>query len=280
MMDTFKAWDKDKSGYITKDELQEVFSRLGCKITPAEVGKVLKEADANKDTRISYEEFVSWLCRAPHLEHYFKVCEELLKRNMKDVGAMTQKMQKEMASSKNPMATMMKMGVRLDEVQKKCQARIDKELPPIIKKTFAYHDKDSSGALSYDESIIFFSNYVELVGPFLEATAELTTSMMMNMGEVKCDPTKLHKDFAKMFAECKEKHLANIDEYHKAAFAVLDVNKDGQLQESEVIEALLHGHKKNEEFMRALGLLVTPEELMPAAQEVAMELDVEECPMQ
>ena len=113
MLETFKAWDKDGSGSITKEELQEVFTRLGCKISASELGKVLKDADADKDSKISYEEFlgpmshrrtmimtimatksnssddhntqshisylpplagrfVAWLCRAPHLEHYFK----------------------------------------------------------------------------------------------------------------------------------------------------------------------------------------------------------------
>ncbi|OLQ01614.1 Calmodulin-related protein [Symbiodinium microadriaticum] len=265
------TWDKDQSGYITKEELQEVFTRLGCKVSAGDVGKVLKEADADKDSKISYEEFVAWLCRAPHLEHYFKVSEDILRRNMKDVGAMTVKMQKEIEKSKNPMAAMMKMGVQLE-------ARIDKELTPVIKKTFAYHDKDSSGCLSYDESIIFFANYVELVGPFLEATAELSSTQTMQMADVKCNPSKIHEEFKKQFAICKEKHLEKIDEHHKAAFACLDVNKDGKLQESEVLEALLHGHPKNTEFMASLGLLVKPEELMPVAMEVAM--DLEECPMQ
>lgn len=278
MLETFKIWDKDQSGYITKEELQEVFTRLGCKVSAGDVGKVLKEADADKDSKISYEEFVAWLCRAPHLEHYFKVSEDILRRNMKDVGAMTVKMQKEIEKSKNPMAAMMKMGVQLEEVQKKAQARIDKELTPVIKKTFAYHDKDSSGCLSYDESIIFFANYVELVGPFLEATAELSSTQTMQMADVKCNPSKIHEEFKKQFAICKEKHLEKIDEHHKAAFACLDVNKDGKLQESEVLEALLHGHPKNTEFMASLGLLVKPEELMPVAMEVAM--DLEECPMQ
>ena len=31
-----------------QDELQEVFTRLGCKVSASELGKVLKDADANK----------------------------------------------------------------------------------------------------------------------------------------------------------------------------------------------------------------------------------------
>lgn len=33
-----------------QDELQEVFTRLGCKVSASELGKVLKDADANKAT--------------------------------------------------------------------------------------------------------------------------------------------------------------------------------------------------------------------------------------
>lgn len=65
MLETFKAWDKDGSGSISKEELQEVFTRLGCKISASELGKVLKDADVDKDSKISYEEFLG---RTRHLK--------------------------------------------------------------------------------------------------------------------------------------------------------------------------------------------------------------------
>ncbi|CAJ1337451.1 unnamed protein product [Effrenium voratum] len=278
MLETFKTWDKDGSGFISKEELQEVFTRLGCKVSASELGKVLKDADADKDSKISYEEFVAWLCRAPHLEHYFKLTEDIVKRNFKDVANETQKLQKELDKSSDPFSGIMKMGQKLEAIQKKAQARIDKELTPVIKKTFAYHDKDNSGALTYDESIIFFSNYAERLGPFMESTAELATGQMMSMTDIKASPNALHEEFKKKFAPLKQDYQDNMDKKHKAAFECLDVNKDGKLQESEVIEALLPGHPKNEQFMKALGLMVAPETM--GGEGIKVEMDMEECPMQ
>jgi len=280
MLETFKAWDTDKSGCITKDELQEVFTRLGCKVSASELGKVLKDADANKDSKISYEEFVAWLCRAPHLEHYFKLSEDILKRNMKDAMAVQAKMQKEMEKSKNPMAAMMKIGQQLEAVQKKGQERIDKELKPVIQKTFQYHDKDGNGVLSYDESIIFFSNYAERLGPFTKTIAELATTQMMKAADIKVDMSSIQKEFDKEFEKNMTTYTSNIDQRHKAAFATLDVNKDSKLQESEVMEALLHGHPKNKEFMQALGLFVDEGALCGAAPAAKVEMDMEDCNVQ
>merc|ERR1719464_2439825 len=62
----------------------------------------------------------------------------------------------------------------------------------------------------------------------------------------------------KQFDECMEAQMkeyrANQDEYHRAAFEVMDANKDKLLQESEVIACLMHGTPKNQEFIKALGL--------------------------
>lgn len=279
MLETFKAWDTDNSGSITKEELQEVFTRLGCKVSSSELQKVLKDADADKDSKISYEEFVAWLCRAPHLEHYFKLSEDILKRNLKDAMAMQQKMQKEMEKSDNPMATMMKIGAKLEAVQKKGQDRIDKELKPVIQKTFQYHDKDGNGVLSYDESIIFFSNYAERLGPFAKSMAELATTQMMNASEIKVDISSIQKEFDKQFDKCVEGYTSDIDKRHKAAWDALDVNKDGKLQESEIVEALLHGHPKNQQFMAALGLLVD-DKSMNSGPSDKMEMPMEDCQVQ
>jgi len=71
VLDAFNMWDKDASGYISKDELSTVLSALGCSTTEVDLNVMLKEADLDMDGKINYEEMVQWLCRAPHLEQYF-----------------------------------------------------------------------------------------------------------------------------------------------------------------------------------------------------------------
>jgi len=58
----FSKFDTDSSGYITVDNLRQV---LGDSFEGEEVEKLVAEADALKDGRISYAEFVSYLREEP-----------------------------------------------------------------------------------------------------------------------------------------------------------------------------------------------------------------------
>jgi len=62
----FKKFDTDQSGYITKENLREV---LGDVYEGEQVEAFVAEADALKDGRISYEEFVAYLRGDPLGEH-------------------------------------------------------------------------------------------------------------------------------------------------------------------------------------------------------------------
>lgn len=53
--------------------------------------------------------------------------------------------------------------------------------------------------------------------------------------------------------------MKDIDQHHKAAFELLSF-PSGRIQEADLIEALLPGHKKNQQFMEALGLAVVLDE--------------------
>ena len=54
----FKKFDVDDSGYITKENLYDAFTRLGKKnITYSEVEEIIKAHDITNDFQISFEEF-------------------------------------------------------------------------------------------------------------------------------------------------------------------------------------------------------------------------------
>jgi calcium-dependent protein kinase len=59
---TFRNFDKDLSGYITADNLRE---SLGCTFEGESVETLLGEADLLEDGRISFDEFVAFVCGAP-----------------------------------------------------------------------------------------------------------------------------------------------------------------------------------------------------------------------
>ena len=62
LAEAFRVFDKDGNGYIDAKELHKIFADLATNsfrtLTPSEVDQMMKEADANMDGKLSYEEFV------------------------------------------------------------------------------------------------------------------------------------------------------------------------------------------------------------------------------
>ena len=55
----FEEYDRDHSGYVTKDELIEVIqTRTGVTMTLKQTEKIVQETDCDQDGKINYEEFV------------------------------------------------------------------------------------------------------------------------------------------------------------------------------------------------------------------------------
>lgn len=54
----FKVFDMENKGYITQHELRHVMTNLGEKLTDQEVSDMMREADADGDGKINYEDFV------------------------------------------------------------------------------------------------------------------------------------------------------------------------------------------------------------------------------
>jgi calcium-dependent protein kinase len=61
---TFAYFDKDKSGFITREELRKVLrSDDGLNIPEKEIEKLIKEVDFNHDDKIDYNEFLDMMKR-------------------------------------------------------------------------------------------------------------------------------------------------------------------------------------------------------------------------
>eukprot|EP00931_Biecheleriopsis_adriatica_P100784 TRINITY_DN76026_c0_g1_i1.p1 TRINITY_DN76026_c0_g1~~TRINITY_DN76026_c0_g1_i1.p1 ORF type:complete len:347 (-),score=79.92 TRINITY_DN76026_c0_g1_i1:174-1214(-) len=301
MVETFRAWDVNGDGTIALEELREIINKLGIKLSDGEIAKLLKEADLNGDGRVDFQEFWIWLKCPTSCKEYFEVSGHILEQN-KAEGA-------EFYSKYNAIRWdivfqegraglyMEKMSKDIDNWYERTQARISKKLTPIIKNLFAFHDKDGNGVLELDESIMFFSNYAMMLPQYLLPVAEFTIRYQRKFETSRVDFLQVDErgldrvaracisavrdenseiEFLKLrLAEMQQDYLSNIDARHVAAFKVLDVNQDGKLQMDEVVEALLHGTHKNEEFMEALGLYIPPDlraltlEIPKGPQEVA-----------
>lgn len=61
MLEAFQVFDTDGNGSITADELRQIFSNLGEKLTDEEINDMIKEADMDGDGEINYQEFVKMM---------------------------------------------------------------------------------------------------------------------------------------------------------------------------------------------------------------------------
>merc|ERR1712129_543716 len=57
ILETFRAFDKENSGYIVAAELRIVMANLGMKLSVEEVDEMVNLADVEIDGQITYEEF-------------------------------------------------------------------------------------------------------------------------------------------------------------------------------------------------------------------------------
>lgn len=54
MIEAFKFFDKDNSGYITAEELKQVLDSIGQKLSKAEIEEIIRQADVDGDHTINY----------------------------------------------------------------------------------------------------------------------------------------------------------------------------------------------------------------------------------
>lgn len=66
IVDTFRQYDLDGDGTISRDELAQVFTRIDPVFwTSEKIDDLMQTADENGDGEIGYSEFVAWLCNTP-----------------------------------------------------------------------------------------------------------------------------------------------------------------------------------------------------------------------
>jgi calmodulin len=57
----FASFDKDNSGTIDSQELQDILTKIDDKLTPADISAMISEADVDGDGQINYTEFANML---------------------------------------------------------------------------------------------------------------------------------------------------------------------------------------------------------------------------
>ena len=60
VIEAFKTIDKDKNGYLDKDELFIIMSNFGGNLSQNEMDEIYNKVDVNHDGKIDYKEFVDY----------------------------------------------------------------------------------------------------------------------------------------------------------------------------------------------------------------------------
>ncbi|XP_064622011.1 neo-calmodulin-like [Lineus longissimus] len=58
----FEVFDKNGDGFITSEELRNIMTNLGEKLTNEEVDEMIKVADIDEDGKLNYKEFIYLMC--------------------------------------------------------------------------------------------------------------------------------------------------------------------------------------------------------------------------
>merc|ERR1719379_1938607 len=61
MREAFMVFDRDKSGAVSASELKHVMCNLGEQVTNEEVEDMIREADADGDGELSFEDFLQFI---------------------------------------------------------------------------------------------------------------------------------------------------------------------------------------------------------------------------
>ncbi|CAF1044555.1 unnamed protein product [Didymodactylos carnosus] len=66
---SFREFDQDKNGYITRDEVKECLKKANVRALDAIVDHTLKEMDHSGDGRVSYAEYLKFMTAVYLGEH-------------------------------------------------------------------------------------------------------------------------------------------------------------------------------------------------------------------
>lgn len=172
-----------------------------------------------------------------------------------------------------------------EAAEEKLLEQLDAEYNTNLKKSFQYHDKDSSGKLDKEQAAAFFSHLLSEGSGFMHAmsaglvkhtmkqtTRGFTEGLVAAVGKINASkllPGALklvEAEMKKFEASCHEKtaklrayYMANKENLDMAALKLTDTDGSGSLNHDEFIAMMDFGEPLNLKLLGTLGLSVDPE---------------------
>jgi len=147
-----------------------------------------------------------------------------------------------------------------DELLKQRAAHFESDIKPLLDKSFDRHDTNRSKVLDPEEAVVFFSNLTGYVPDIFASSMSRFAPMVADHLPLKPASDdggfflkKVEEKLAKTHAALVVDYKNNKEAMDKAAFALLDVNKDGTLQFDEFCK-MFSDEAIREQFFDALGL--------------------------
>lgn len=195
---------------------------------------------------------------APYLAQYYEMVLKKME-TPQDVPAMMEILSKPKAEQK----------AREDKIH----AEIEANAKPLLAKSFELHDTKKKGVLDKEDAAVFFSHIMEKTALFQENLGK--HKILQNLqrpggvGEMLANssPEKrraLEKKITRMLTESMQKtqqlmrklvieYQTNKKARDDAAFAVIDIDKNGTVEKEEFMQAVMPTGQNNAAFMKALG---------------------------
>lgn len=124
---------------------------------------------------------------------------------------------------------------RIRRLEEDYTGMVEDRLEPLIKCSFAWHDKDSNGVLDVSEPSIFFTNFVGMSSPYLQGLCEAASMSMNGFSAIEGLADDKHTSPDNMLELTRQDWPILLEEYeqhadarNRAAFTILDDQCDGR----------------------------------------------------